>query len=177
MHGLVFENIQAIKCDSVPLDIDDTVAYEIPIGPSGKLTHCKDLRTWGYAQSSKSKEFKNGPRLLFSCIGGCCSKNINCRNISNFGVNLVTFQKKDDQTICSLCGDQAFIPCTGRLILEKDTFAKNFFASIMVYTLVYQNEKVETKMQKILCVAFLGQREDLSFTRRYKRNLRKHQNH
>ena len=27
--------------------------------------------------------------------------------------------------ICSLCGDQAaYIPCTGRLILEKDTIAK-----------------------------------------------------
>ena len=58
IHGLVFENIQAIKCDSVPPDIDDTVVYEIPIGSSGKLTHWKDLRPWGYAQSSKSKEPK-----------------------------------------------------------------------------------------------------------------------
>ena len=36
IHGLVFENIQAIKCDSVQPDIDDTVVYEVPIGSSGK---------------------------------------------------------------------------------------------------------------------------------------------
>ena len=35
------------------------------------------------------------------------------------------FQKKDDQTIYSLCGDQAaFMPCTGHLILKEDTIAK-----------------------------------------------------
>ena len=45
--------------------------------------------------------------------------------MSDFGVNCVEFQTKDDQTICSLCGDQAaFIPCIGHLILEKDTIAK-----------------------------------------------------
>ena len=71
IHVLVFENIQVIKCTSVPPDIDDTVVYEVPIGSeniqvikwtlvspdiddtvvyevpigsSGKLTHCKGLR-------------------------------------------------------------------------------------------------------------------------------------
>ena len=125
IHGLAFEDIHAIKCDSVSPDIDDTVVYEVPVGSSGKLAHCKGLRPWGYAQSSKSKEFKNGPRLLFNCRGIYCCKNIRCLKISDFGVNRVEFQKNDDQTICSLCGDQAaFIPCTGRLILEKDTIAK-----------------------------------------------------
>ena len=95
IHGLVFENIQAIKCDSVLPDIDDTVVYEVPIGSSGKLTHCKGLRPWGYTQSSKSKEFKNGPRLLFNCKGSYCCKNIKCLNISDFGVHRVEFQKKD----------------------------------------------------------------------------------
>ena len=93
IHGLVFENIQAIKCDSVPPDIDDTIFYEVPIGSSGKLTHCKGLRPWGYAKSSKSKEFKNRPILLFSCRGACC-KNIKCLNISDFGVNRAEFQKE-----------------------------------------------------------------------------------
>ena len=125
IHGLVFENTQVIKCVSVPPDIDDTVVYEVPIGSSGKLTHCKGLRPWGYAQSSKSKEFKNDPRLLFNCRGSYCWKNIKYLNISDFGVDRVEFQKKDDQTICSLCGDQAaFIPCTGRLTLEKETNVK-----------------------------------------------------
>ena len=77
------------------------------------------------AQSSKSKEFKNGPRLLFNCEGSYCCKNIKCFNMSDFGVNCVKFQKKDNKTICLLCRDQAvFIPCTGHLILEKDTIAK-----------------------------------------------------
>ena len=45
--------------------------------------------------------------------------------MSDFGVNCVEFQTKDDQTICSLCGDQAaFIPCIGYLILEKEPIAK-----------------------------------------------------
>ena len=78
--SFVFENIQAIKCYSVPPDIDDTVAYEVPIGSSGKLTHCKGLRPWGYAQSSQSKEFKNGSRLLFNCRGSYCCKNIKYLN-------------------------------------------------------------------------------------------------
>ena len=125
IHGLAFEDIHAIKCDSVSPDIGDTVVYEVPVGSSGKLTHCKGLRPWDYAQSSKSKEFKNGPRFLFNCRGIYCCKNIRCLNISDFGVNRVEFQKNDDQTICSLCGDQAaFIPCAGRLILEKDAIAK-----------------------------------------------------
>ena len=106
IHGLVFENIQAIKCDSVPPDSDDTIFYEVPIGSSGKLTHCKGLRPWGYAKSSKSKEFKNRPILLFSCRGVCC-KNIKCINISDFDVNRAEFQKRDNQTTCSLCGDEA----------------------------------------------------------------------
>ena len=54
IDGLVFENIQVIKFDSVPPGIDDTLVYEVPIGSSGKRTHCKGLRLWGYAQYSKS---------------------------------------------------------------------------------------------------------------------------
>ena len=65
IYGLVFENIEAIKCDSVPPDIDSTVVYEVPIGSSGKLTHCKGLRPWGYAQSGKSKEFKRYARCVY----------------------------------------------------------------------------------------------------------------
>ena len=54
-----------------------------------------------------------------------CCKNSKCLNISDFGGNRVEFQKKDGQTICSLRGDQAvFKPCTGRLILEKDTIVR-----------------------------------------------------
>ena len=138
IHGLVFENMQVKKCDTVPLDIDDTVVYEVPIGSSGKLTHCKGLRPWGYAQSSKSKDFKNGPRRLFNCRGSYCCRNIECLNILDFGVNRVEFQKKDDQTICWLCGDHAaFIPYTGRLILEKTQLRKKLLASIMGHTLIY----------------------------------------
>ena len=138
IHGLVFENIQTIKYNLVPSDIDDTVVYEVPIRSSGQFTHCKGLRSWGYAQSSKSEKFKSGPRLRFNCRGNCCCKNIICFNVSDFGVNRIKFQKKDDQTICSLCGDQAaFITCTVRLILEKDTIAKKLLANIMVHTLAY----------------------------------------
>ena len=157
IHGLVFENIQAIKCDSVPPDIDDTVVYEVPIGSSGKLTHCKGLIPWGYAQSSKSKEFKNDPRLRFDCRRSYCCKNIKCLNISDFGVNRVEFQKKDDQTICSLCVYQAaFIPCTGRLILENDTIAKKITSKHYGIHSCLLERKGRTKMQKILRVAFLG---------------------
>ena len=103
--------LKIFKCDSVPPDIDDTLVYEVPIGSSGKLTHCKGLRPWDYTQSSKSKEFKNGPRLIFNCGGEYCCKNIKGLNMSDFGVNCVEFQTKDDQAICALCGDQAaFIP-------------------------------------------------------------------
>ena len=35
---MVFKNVQAIKWDSVPPDIDDTVVYELPIESSGKIT-------------------------------------------------------------------------------------------------------------------------------------------
>ena len=57
--------------------------------------------------------------------------------VSDFGINRNELRKKDNQTIRSLCGDQAaFIPCTGRLIFEKDTIAKKIIASIMVHTLV-----------------------------------------
>ena len=61
--------------------------------------------------------------------------------MSDFGVNCVEFQTKDDQTICSLCGDQAaFIPCIGYLILEKEPIAekkKKLLGRIMVCTLDY----------------------------------------
>ena len=114
IHGLAFENIHVIKCDSVPPNIDDTVVYEVPIGSSTKRTHCNGLRPWGYAQSSKSKEFRNGPRLS-NCRGSYCCRNIKRLDISDFRVNRVEFQKKDDQAICSLYGDEAsFIPYPGR---------------------------------------------------------------
>ena len=133
--------MKIFKYDSVPPDIDNTLVYEVSIGSSGKLTHCKGLSQWGYTQFSKSKEFKNGPRLLFNCRGSYSCKDVKCLKILDFGINCAEFQKKDDQTIYSLCGDQAeFMPCTGHLILEKDTIAKKLLASIMLYSLVYYNE-------------------------------------
>ena len=43
--------MRTFKCDSVPPDIDDSLVYEVPIGSSGKLTHCKGSRPWGYTRS------------------------------------------------------------------------------------------------------------------------------
>ena len=135
--------MKIFKCDSVPPETEDAFVYEVPIGSSGKLTNCKDSRLWGYTQSSKSKEFKNSPRLFFNCGRSSCCKNIKgLNNVSDFGVNCVEFQTKDDQTICSLCGDQAaFIPCIGHLILEKDTIAKKNYLQALWYALLTGRNK------------------------------------
>ena len=74
---------------------------------------------------------------FFYCRESYSCKDIKCLNISDFGVNCVEFQQKYDQTIYSLCGDQAaFMSCLGHLILEEEANAKKNYLQTLWYTLL-----------------------------------------
>ena len=103
----------------------------------------------------------------FSCRGSYCCKNIKCLNISDLGVNRVEFQKKDDQTTCLLRGNQAaLIPCTGRLILEKDGIAKEITCKLYGTHPSLLERRGKNKDAEDIA-------ENLLFARRYSRNLKK----
>ena len=79
----------------------------------------------GYSQTSKSKSFTKGPRLVYNCRGSYCCSNAKSANIADFGINRLEFQQKEGVMICALCGEKAaYLPCGGRLILDKDTEKK-----------------------------------------------------
>ncbi|XP_066936070.1 uncharacterized protein [Clytia hemisphaerica] len=117
----VFDNIQKERRSCVPADVDGTVQYVVPLR-KGSLSNCKGKRPWGHCQTSKTKSFTEGPRLLFNCRGSYCCKNTTCSNVNDFGVNRKDFeQNTSDIVVCTICDNEAaFIPCEARLILEQD---------------------------------------------------------
>ena len=122
VHDYVYDVVQPVTYDFAPDDIDDTTVYIVPLQASGKMNNCKRTRPWGYGQTSKSKSFTKGPRLLYNCRGSYCCTNGKFANIVNFGINRLEFQQKGGVMIFSLFGEKAaYLPCEGRLILEKDT--------------------------------------------------------
>ena len=46
--------------------------YIVPLQASGKVNNCNGTIPWGYGQTSKSKSFTKGPRLLYNCRGSYC---------------------------------------------------------------------------------------------------------
>ena len=125
VHHYVYDDVQSITCDFVPDDINGTTVYIVPLQASAKMKNCKGTRLQGYGQTSKSKSFTKGPRLLYNCRGSCCCANVKCANITDFGINWLEFQQKEGVMICFLCGEKgAYLPCEGRLILEKDAEKK-----------------------------------------------------
>ena len=56
------------------------------------------------------------------------------------GVNRVNYQKESNKTIYSLCGDQ----------VQSMQLRKKLLASIMVHTLVCENQQVELKAEYIV---------------------------
>ena len=117
----VFDNIEKEIRSFVPADVDGTVQYIVPL-KKGSLSNCKGKRPWGHCQTSKTKAFTEGPRLLFNCRGSYYCKNTTCANVCDFGVNRKDFNRNTSNIVlCSHCGNQAaFIPCQARLILEQD---------------------------------------------------------
>ena len=119
VHDYAYDDVQPITCDFVPYDINGTTVYIVPLQASGKMNN------WEYSQTSKSKSFTRGLKLLYNCRGSYCCTNVKCANITDFGINRLEFQQKEGVVICSLCGEKAaYLPCEGRLILEKDTEKK-----------------------------------------------------
>ena len=122
VHDYVHDDVQPITCDFVHDDINGTTGYIVPRQASGKMNNCKGTRPCGYGQTTKSKPFTKGPRLLYNCRGSYCCANVKYANITVFGINRLEFQQKEGVMICSLCGEKAaYLPCEGRLLLEKDT--------------------------------------------------------
>ena len=149
--SFVFENIQAIKCYSVPPDIDDTVAYEVPIGSSGKLTHCKGLRPWGYAQSSQSKEFKMGQDFFLIVEGVTVARTLSTLTVSN-----LIERRSNDMVV--VWRSAAFVPCTGRL---------------QRYTLACLRTKRQKKRCRRYCSSFPRVARESFIRQRCNRNSRK----
>ena len=87
VHHYVYDDVQSITCDFVPDDINGTTVYIVPLQASAKMKNCKGTRLQGYGQTSKSKSFTKGPRLLYNCRGSCCCANVKCANITDFGIN------------------------------------------------------------------------------------------
>ena len=117
----VFDNVEPVEADAVPGNIDGIVVYIVPLKRDGNLANCKGLRPWGHAQSSTSKSFRDGPRLLHNCRGSYRCTNLRCKNLCDFGVNRKEFTVKDEYTVCYICGVEAvFIPCDARIILEEN---------------------------------------------------------
>ena len=125
VHHYVYDDVQSITCDFVPDDINGTTVYIVPLQASGKMNNCKGTSVWGYGQTSKSKSLRKGPRLLYNCRGSRCFTNVKWRNITDFAINWLEFKQKEGVMIGSLCGEKdAYLPCEGRLILEKDVEKK-----------------------------------------------------
>ena len=87
VHHYVYDDVQSITCDFVPDDINGTTVFIVPLQASAKMKNCKGTRLQGYGQTSKSKSFTKGPRLLYNCRGSCCCANVKCANITDFGIN------------------------------------------------------------------------------------------
>ena len=83
----IFKDLQVISVKEVPLGIDYTMIYEVPQNNILNLDSCKGAWPWCKSQSSESKEFDVGPRLLFNCRGSYVCMNKNCKKICDFGVN------------------------------------------------------------------------------------------
>ena len=127
VHDYVYDAVQPITCAFVPGDINGTTVYIAPLRASRKVNNCKGTRPWEYGQTNKSKSFTKGQRLLFNCRGNYCCANVKCSNITDFGVKRLEFQQKAGVMTCSLCGEiAAYLPCGGRLILEKNTKKKHY---------------------------------------------------
>ena len=121
----VFKDLQAISVKEVPLGMDGTIIYEVPQNNILNLDNCKGARPWCNAQSSKSKEFDRGPRILFNCCGSYFCMNKYCKNICDFGVTQKVFRSKDNAIFCLICNFPAtYIQCDARLVIEKDNFRK-----------------------------------------------------
>ena len=69
VHDYVYDVVQPVTYDFVPDDIDGTTVYIVPLQASGKVNNYKRTRPWGYGQTSKSKSFTKGPRLLYNSRG------------------------------------------------------------------------------------------------------------
>ena len=106
VHDYVYDDGQPIMCDFVPDYINGTTVYIVPFQASGEMSNCKGTRPWGYGQTSKSKSFTKGPRLLYKCKKNLCT-NVKCANITDFGINRLDFQQKEGVMMCSLCGEKA----------------------------------------------------------------------
>ena len=91
VHEFVYNDVQPITCDFVPDDINGTTVYIVFLQESGKINSCKGTRPWEYSQTSKSKLFTKGPRLLYNCRGNYCCTNVGCANITDFGINQLEF--------------------------------------------------------------------------------------
>ena len=91
VHDYVYDDVQTITCDFVPDDINGTTVYIVPDQAAGKMNNYKGARPWAYCQTSKSKSFTKGPRLLYNRRGSYCCINIKCANITDFGINRLEF--------------------------------------------------------------------------------------
>ena len=101
VHDYVYDDVQPITCDFVPDDINGTTVYIVPLQASGKMNN------WEYSQTSKSKSFTRGLKLLYNCRGSYCYTNVKCANITDFEINRLEFQQKEGAVICSLCEEKA----------------------------------------------------------------------
>ena len=116
-----FNNVKRQKVDCVPHDVDGLCVFVVPFQEVSNLKPFKGARPWGKAQSSRISGFDKGPRLLFNCRGSYICPNLKCPNLTEFGINRADFMLKDEVEVCKLCGAKAqFLPCDGRLIIEKD---------------------------------------------------------
>ena len=119
----VFDKLKIKKVGQVPNNIDGICIFEVPI--QDNLNNCEGGRPWGKQISSRSKLFKDGPRLLVTCRGSYMCRNTNCENIMDFGINMSDFTKRNDKTICSICeSDAIFVPCNARIFIEKNVGEK-----------------------------------------------------
>ena len=78
------------------------------------------------AKLVKASRSRKGQDYYTTLEGGsyCCT-NGKFANIVDFEINRLEFQQKESVMIFSLCGEKAaYLPCEGRLILEKDTAVK-----------------------------------------------------
>ena len=91
LHEFVYNDVQPITCDFVPDDINGTTVHIVFLQESGKINSCKGTRPREYSQTSRSKLFTKGPRLLYNCRGNYCCINVRCANITDFGINQLEF--------------------------------------------------------------------------------------
>ena len=125
----IFDQMDVIKSDKVPDDVDGICKYEIPIGDS--LNNCKGCRPWGKIITSKSKEFQRVLDYYLRVEEVTYAEIPPCDNILDF-VNRSDFTEQNGITICSICNVEAkCVACEARLYIEKNLKRKLIRSNIM----------------------------------------------